>query len=591
MERRIIWPFRALIAFIFAVLLITSLQLLFSPDARQALIMQPTILGMETVSPSVREPFWRDVDTVQPDGPAEEAGIAAGDTVYFHQYRSDTQQWSPGEKVRVTVKRDGERFSTAITARAPEPIPEGSLDSAVILANVINLLSIAFAVLLVVRGRHNRLALMMAAMLVLMPGAPIELVIPIALVVPATLLTFIIFQNIAMACLWPIFCLELTGGPSSRRQIRLVVAALAFLSVVSIWASLVPDGLLPSFGMPMNMVSAGFVILDQLIGYAIIAANYHRTDPATRNRIKIILGAFIALMFAYSLTNSGLLPSIVNLLIVNSMYLVALSLLTYSILKQRLFDLGFAINRTLVYGAAAFTLLVIFGLVEYIAKSMIPVAWPAAGPFISAGLAVILFLMFHRLHHWFEHHIEHFFFKEWQEAEHALKRFVASASHFEKVSALTSASVDAVAKFAGGSETALYLRESDGSYRLAAGKLEAAPDSFAEDSPAFALMKAERQPLDLYGNTDLLPGELALPMLEQGVLAGFVLLGRKADGTHYRPDQVELLDWATHQIGLDLRALHARQLEAEVGRLADANRVLTGERDRLADLLDRSQPA
>jgi hypothetical protein len=68
-------------------------------------------------------------------------------------------------------------------------------------------------------------------------------------------------------------------------------------------------------------------------------------------------------------------------------------------------------------------------------------------------------------------------------------------------------------------------------------------------------------------------------------LAGFILLGSKEDGTHYRPDQVELLSWAVQHIDLDLRALHARQLEAEVLLLRDRNASLSQDKERLTILL------
>jgi hypothetical protein len=77
-------------------------------------------------------------------------------------------------------------------------------------------------------------------------------------------------------------------------------------------------------------------------------------------------------------------------------------------------------------------------------------------------------------------------------------------------------------------------------------------------------MKAERRPLELPGTNGALPGTMALPMLDHGILAGFVLLGRKFEGSRYRPDEVEVLGWAAHQVGLDLQALRARTLEGEV---------------------------
>jgi hypothetical protein len=71
-------------------------------------------------------------------------------------------------------------------------------------------------------------------------------------------------------------------------------------------------------------------------------------------------------------------------------------------------------------------------------------------------------------------------------------------------------------------------------------------------------------------------------MLDQGVLIGFVLLGPKPDGAQYRPDEVANLGWAAHQVGLDLRALHARLLESENLRLRDRVALLEEERTRPA---------
>jgi hypothetical protein len=202
---------------------------------------------------------------------------------------------------------------------------------------------------------------------------------------------------------------------------------------------------------------------------------------------------------------------------------------------------------------------------------------------------VLLFLSFYRLHHWFEHHIERLFFRSWQEAEKELKRFVQSAGHFDKSSALCKAAADAISRYAEGAGAALYLRGSDGAFGKEAGRLAGARKSYPDDDPAFALMRGERTPVELARAHGALPGELALPMLEQGSLIGFVLLAAKPDGAHYRPDEVQNLGWAAHQVGLDLQALQARDLRAQVALLSERNRLLGGERDRLLGLLAKGR--
>jgi hypothetical protein len=234
-----------------------------------------------------------------------------------------------------------------------------------------------------------------------------------------------------------------------------------------------------------------------------------------------------------------------------------------------------------------FTLLAAFGLLEWSVEHLIPEAWHEGGPYISAIIAVSLFLAFHRVRDWVERRIERLFFSSWHRAEAALKRYVKSARHFEKVPKICTSFTEAVTKYAQGADAALYLRQRDGTYRLEAGKLTGAEAVQADDHPVFALMRSEREPIDLSQVDATLPGTLALPMLDQGVLLGFVLLAGKPDGAPYRPDEVENLGWAAQQVGLDLRALHARQLEEEIDKLS----AQSAEKDRLLAMLASSQAA
>lgn len=333
-------------------------------------------------------------------------------------------------------------------------------------------------------------------------------------------------------------------------------------------------------------------LVPYLLAIAILLHGWLFAPTNIGQRMMLMLAALGVIMagnilFSIFELGSGEFPRVVTN--ASSLCRVVGSLLfAYAILKHRVIDLGFAVNRTLVYGAAAFTLLAVFGLVEYIAKSMIPKAWPDAGYIFTAGLAVLLFLSFHHLHHWFEHHIERLFFKDWQDAEKALKRFVESASHFETTHSLCKATVSAVSDFANGAAVALYLRSSSEDYRLEAGRIEGVADSFSADEPAFALLRAERKPLDLSRTSSELPGALVLPMMDQGALVGFVMLDQLGDGTHYRPDQIQLLEWAVHHISLDLRALHARQLEGQIARLGAEVALLTRERDTLKEIVSGS---
>ncbi len=61
---------------------------------------------------------------------------------------------------------------------------------------------------------------------------------------------------------------------------------------------------------------------------------------------------------------------------------------------------------------------------------------------------------------------------------------------------------------------------------------------------------------------------------------GFVLFGAKPEGVDFRPDEIELIGWATVQVGLDLHALR-------IERLQDANATLRHENALLRSLIPR----
>lgn len=50
-------------------------------------------------------------------------------------------------------------------------------------------------------------------------------------------------------------------------------------------------------------------------------------------------------------------------------------------------------------------------------------------------------------------------------------------------------------------------------------------------------------------------------MVHRADVTGFMALGRKPSGSAWRPDEIELLGWASHHIGLDLYALKVEHLE------------------------------
>jgi hypothetical protein len=547
-------------------------------------------LGVVFGPSDVPEPRWVGLAQVTPGASAAAAGLRPGDSVRFDAFMGQSIIWRPGERVSLTVARGGRRFPATIAVGAPEDYG-GAFDLIGIAAGLLEITAMGFGAVLLARGWRNRVALQLATLLPLMLHREPTFWLPHA---PAALLVLLLGLGTALIhYIWPVFCMEVSGGPSSRRQKLTVQGAAIALTTATLYCGIGNAGLLPLPGSGPALPI--LVALDHTLAYAVLAVNYRRNDAPTRNRIKIVVVAFVCILLAWFiglalgvLNRAGRPPVELAWLLAAQIGLayVTLILLTYAVLRRRMFDLGFALNRTLVYGAVSFILLACFGLAEWAADHLIPESWRGASAIYSAGIALILFLSFHRLRDAVERQVERLFFHHWQQNEAALRRFVGAAGHFDQTPALCGAFAEEASRFAERAPTALYLKAADGAYRLQAGRLAGAPDAYAEDDSAFALMRAERRPVDLATAHAKLEGALALPMLDQGTLAGFMLVARKPDGADYRPDEVELLGWAANQVGLDLQALHARDLEAQVvglnETLAGLNEKVTGLNEKVA---------
>jgi len=253
-------------------------------------------------------------------------------------------------------------------------------------------------------------------------------------------------------------------------------------------------------------------------------------------------------------------------------FVFAPALFIFAVLRHRLVDLGFAVNRTLVYGVVSAILLAAFGLIEWAVDHFIPVEGREKNALIDAAVAVGVFLTFHRVRDVVEHGIEGLFFRRWQRAEAALRRFVKEAAFVSQPLALSRSFRRALADYAEGAEVAVYLVEAEGEgYVRAEGEIAGVPARLDRDLSPLVSLRADPKPADL--QDDALGAALIAPMVNRNEVTDFVLLGPKPSGKGYRPDEIELIGWATRQVGLDLHALKAERLERD---LQNANAQIHG---------------
>ena len=583
---RLNWPrWQELLLIVLLVLLIGNrLTAMVDMAAYRSGLLGEVALNSGRAIPDPNAPagFGRMVE-VDPNGPVAKAGIRNGDFVQtdlpdYYQIRPEV-----GDRIRFTLDRGGVRSEHQIVV---EPLPVGhdqTRNNDLRLANVLAvIISILVGCFILWRGWGNPAAMLLGmALAAIGRGGSNQPPWATDLGLAAPMWWLLIVFNAFVVLLIPFAMrmFEQQAGSLPRWHWRLFTIWLIWclvslhiygwdrfwLTYYLNWAG--------GAGYPSVLMSISIAV-----AIAYLVAGWRKGSAAERNRITLIVFALSAYLFATVLISLDAMrtgtivggESSASLIYFNAVMqgVVAPGLLAYAVLRHKLFDLGFAVNRTLVFGAIGVLLLVSFALIEWAIKQAIPKVWYGGSVYISALIAVGLYLTFNRLHHKVEHAIERLFFHKWQLNEQALRRFVRAAAHIEKPQALAGNFVADLTRFTGGASASLYSRTAEGHYA------SAACDTIDADDPALAAMRAEQGavvPAELGSPLD---AALALPMMHQAALAGFVLLGPKPAGEDYRPDEIEVLGWANQQVGLDLQAIRVRELELTNIRLVERNQTL-----------------
>jgi len=521
------------------------------------------------------------IGEVSPDGQLASAGVRPGDAIRFEHPRDVYRLRLPeNQRFNLTVLRDGQSIPTSFVTTASRR--RGWSGSSIISA--LASLFMAGAGLTIALRARGRVVLLLGATLVSMANlgsflsgwendiaryVPVELILGLIMTLaPIGIFGFALLQRA-----------EATRQPPSRlwrAVFGLYVLALAADNMNAIYANLFVTTqplTLPPFGLLVLYWSGYIIALGLLTRAAFETAGQERTRFGF---LTVALGLYFAgtMMVGMIINMTGNDFSLANPLSVlgHALTLSAIVVFLYAALKHRVVDLGFAVNRTLVFGVLSTTLLFTFFFLEWGAEQVIPVGMREASLLVSAGIAFVLFLVFHKAKEWVEKGVEHLFFRRWRDNEAELKRFVRQSAFVTRPDALRLSAIAALSRFAGGAEVALYGAAPDGQ-RVEAGRLSGLPELLDADLELLVRLRAERQPLEdgmAHGTA------LALPILHRNELTGVFILGPKPGGELYRPDEIEVLSEAATRIGMDLHALRMEALEVE-----------SREQRRRADLLER----
>jgi hypothetical protein len=546
------------------------------------------VLGVTFTAAPKFAPGYLKLSAVAPNSPMAKAGAQVGDHIRFDRPADWQRPLRKDETLGLTLDHAGVQRHLVVTTVTGDKVFSADDRAFTLGLGLSNILPALVGGFIIWRSGGRGAALLLGLSLVgfakASPGPEPWLSTPetypplMGLCVVALIVTGGFFLA------FPLRFYEETVGPLKRWVWPSLLATMALAGLANVPASvhyLLTAQALPVLGDGFFGVTVGaFAAMAGSLAAMILG--WRRARPEAQKRYALLLIAFgmiVAIqgvlgLFAYvdpTLVGPKSLFAWVTIAVQG---VIAPGLFAYAILRNKVFDLSFALNRTLVFGVVSAILLVAFGLSEWALDKLVHIESRETNALLDGGLALGVFLAFHHVHRFVEQVVERLFFRHWHEKEAALKSFARQSPAFEKSEALVRAFVVELQAFGDGAEAALYLRGAAGDYELTEGELARGPRTIEADDPVLVLMRTDRGPAEVAATRSTLPATLALPMIHGRDLKGFVLLGPKPGGLEYRPDEKTALAAVTAQVGTDMDVLRMEQLEQSLASLRAADRRL-----------------
>jgi hypothetical protein len=478
-------------------------------------------------------------------GPAERAGVKAGDLVDARTIRAEIPGLVPNAIDRLTIVRGGRSIQMTIV---PAQIAVSWSNRGRFLAELWTAL---FALLIALRGKRWAGSAPLALILAVetMGDALWHAVLPLPILTTALQVVASLTAPVASGLL--VWYYTLFGRPLSR--VRTIWTTIGYAAVaISVIAYNVHHILWGALLITPQQLPVEFEIFEILITCPIIPTTVcgilaaRSAEPRDAQRVGWVVWSYGVIYLFWLLAGpigpvwAGLNPALPGVIwqIENAAHLFVPIGLTYAALSQRLFDIGFVVNRAAVFAALSVVVVACFVLLEWLLGKWFEDVSHTTSLALNAALALGLGLSMRFLHQRVDAGVDAVFFRKRYENERALRRFAHEASFITSSDVLLDRTV---------AEIGDHSEASFAEIRLA--------DDLPPNDPAVLALQAWREPVDLTRYRSILPGEYAFPMLAHAEFIGAILCGEKKNGERYAPDEIEALKDVAHGVAISLRGL------------------------------------
>ena len=555
--------------------------------------LEGDFFGGSVYNPVTTAPFVDRFESVTPGSVAERSGIRPGDSLDLRRMTPDaryhvrTGEPLAREPMRLAIVRDGvERFTTI----TPQPYVQTAfwlqtqwwLAWAFWIGSAFSLL--IGATLIWRKPENDEVRLLSLTLILIVLG---ESLFPInGFLTPwggfdAAVNVIAQFLFCAGTALLAGYAL-LFGRPVSLT--RVVSTGLTFASAALsalLWTNAAQGG--PGPGGALGIAGLWFGVLDvhawiatkpallfavtvgpPALAMLCAALAVRAASGSERTRVAWATGSLAILyLFGIATVQSYFTANIVTYyFILNLSWIIAPIGLMYALLRRRLLDIGFVLNRAAVFTGVSLLVVGVFTLVEWALTDWLNAAGVVANVAVSAALALVLGLSIRQIHARVDRFVDSVFFRKRHEDERALNRFAREVAFITDADVVIRRVVETIGRHADAKRVTIALDDGAGRY----GDVD-------ENDPALVALRASHEVVDLRTVETKFAGEFAYPMLARGRLIGALVIGPKVSGEPYAPDESAAIAQVAHSAGisLDLLGTKAGRIDREI---LDALRAL-----------------
>ncbi|HEY1975769.1 MAG TPA: GAF domain-containing protein [Candidatus Baltobacteraceae bacterium] len=242
--------------------------------------------------------------------------------------------------------------------------------------------------------------------------------------------------------------------------------------------------------------------------------------------------------------------------------------LGYAVLRHRVLDIGFALNRTMVYGVITAMVVVVVSLVDWLSSRLISEQrWALA---FEAVITIGFGFALNYIHGKTERLVDRIVFRARHLAEKRIEYRIGALGFSSSASAIDEALADDAPRILDLSSAAVFgrLAENEPFTRKASfGWNDGSTSAIIDDSLLVRTLRSLERPVvldDVAIAVDNAPDgaarpAIAIPIVTQHELIGFALFGSRSDGALPDPEEIGLLAQLCSAAGNAYGAVEARQ--------------------------------